>query len=195
MSDLRPIDSIREAIDANPERRKRVDLRKEAMRQGSALAKLRHFRGLTQKLMAEGLSVSQANVSRIERSPDIYVSTLAGYVEALGGVLRLSAVFPGGHRYDLDSSGSVVDTGGPREGQPPGGIVIGLVSEVEAERLTLDLPGLERPTERLHIGERLLLIDAGQSIAIRSHLGTLNAFVEGVDSEARLVVSESESAT
>jgi hypothetical protein len=37
---------------------------------------------------------SQANVSQIEHTADIYLSTLRSYVEALGGRLEINAVFP-----------------------------------------------------------------------------------------------------
>jgi hypothetical protein len=40
------------------------------------------------------LDVTQANVSRIERQDDLYLSTLGEYVAALGGHLELHAVFP-----------------------------------------------------------------------------------------------------
>jgi hypothetical protein len=33
-------------------------------------------------------------VSRVENGADLYLSTLAGYVEASGGHLELTAVFP-----------------------------------------------------------------------------------------------------
>ena len=46
-----------------------------------------------QKDLASVLSVSQANISRIERQRDLYLSTLAAYIEALGGTLKLSAAF------------------------------------------------------------------------------------------------------
>lgn len=42
----------------------------------------------------EGVEVTQANLSRIEHQDDLYLSTLRGYVEALGGRLELRAVFP-----------------------------------------------------------------------------------------------------
>ncbi len=44
--------------------------------------------------MAETLDVTQANVSRIEHQDDIYLSTLRGHVQALGGRLEVHAVFP-----------------------------------------------------------------------------------------------------
>jgi len=37
--------------------------------------------------------MTQANVSRIERSDNLYLSTLAGYVDALGGHIEINAVF------------------------------------------------------------------------------------------------------
>jgi predicted transcriptional regulator len=50
--------------------------------------------GVTQEELAHALDVSQSNISRVERSEDLYLSTLRGYVEALGGRLEINAVFP-----------------------------------------------------------------------------------------------------
>jgi len=44
--------------------------------------------------MAALLGVEQENVSRIERRADLLLSTLASYVAAMGGKLRLIAEFP-----------------------------------------------------------------------------------------------------
>ena len=66
------------------------------MEDAVALAAIRERRELTQTDVAQILAVSQANVSRIERQGDLYLSTLASYIEALGGSLRLSAVFEDG---------------------------------------------------------------------------------------------------
>jgi len=55
---------------------------------------LRRRRGLSQAEVARALEVSQPNVSRIEQEDDVYLSTLARYVAALGGRLEVSAVFP-----------------------------------------------------------------------------------------------------
>lgn len=60
------------------------------------LGELRRGRGIGQAAVAEALEVSQPNVSRIEQEDDLRLSTLARYVAALGGDLRLSAVFPDG---------------------------------------------------------------------------------------------------
>ena len=49
---------------------------------------------MTQAKLAAALGVNQGEVSKIEHRTDIYLSTLAGYVEALGGKLEIRAVFP-----------------------------------------------------------------------------------------------------
>jgi len=54
---------------------------------------LRRRRGLSQAQIADALEVSQPNVSRIEQEDDLYLSTLARYVVALGGHLEVRAVF------------------------------------------------------------------------------------------------------
>ena len=57
------------------------------------LAEARRRRGISQATIAHALEVSQPNVSRIEQQDDVYLSTLARYVAALGGHLEVSAVF------------------------------------------------------------------------------------------------------
>ncbi len=53
----------------------------------------RHF---SQQRLAELLSTKQANLSRIERRADMYISTLRSYIEAMGGELDIVARFPEG---------------------------------------------------------------------------------------------------
>ena len=60
------------------------------------LAELRGALHLTQDELAERLSIAQSNVSRLESRRDMLVSTLQEVVRAMGGELRLSAVFPDG---------------------------------------------------------------------------------------------------
>ena len=38
--------------------------------------------------------MTQANVSQVEHTPDVFLSTLSKYVEALGGHPEIGAVFP-----------------------------------------------------------------------------------------------------
>lgn len=61
-----------------------------------ALAELRERHGTTQVEVAARLGMNQGNVSRLERRDDLYLSTLRGYVAALGGELELVARFPDG---------------------------------------------------------------------------------------------------
>lgn len=76
-----------------PERRARIDSIKAAMAEGERLYELRKEQGVTQIEVADRLGVSQGSVSELERREDVYLSTLRGYVEALGGQLEINAVF------------------------------------------------------------------------------------------------------
>ena len=58
------------------------------------LRDLRKARNQTQARVAEKLGINQENVSRIEQRSDLLLSTLSGYVEAMGGKLNLVAEFP-----------------------------------------------------------------------------------------------------
>lgn len=60
------------------------------------LGELRGAMEVTQEELAGRLAVAQSNVSRLERRPDMLVSTLRDVVAALGGELRVLAVFPDG---------------------------------------------------------------------------------------------------
>lgn len=93
----------------DPARSARVDEYKRAIEDTLGLADLRDGRGQTQVRVAERLGTSQANVSRIERQRDLYVSTLSGYVEALGGHLEVKAVFDD-HTVELIGSESDADS-------------------------------------------------------------------------------------
>lgn len=79
----------------SPERRKRVEARTaELIAEEMSLRDLRHALALTQERMAEDLGVGQESISRLEKRSDLLISTLRGYVEAMGGSLRLVAEFP-----------------------------------------------------------------------------------------------------
>lgn len=55
---------------------------------------LRQKRLVTQKEIAGFLQIDQGNVSRIEQRTDLMISTLRKYVMAMGGDLKIVAVFP-----------------------------------------------------------------------------------------------------
>jgi DNA-binding XRE family transcriptional regulator len=54
--------------------------------------------GLTQEEVAERLGVTQATLSRMEHRPDVKISNIRRYVEALGGRLQIRAVFARKHK-------------------------------------------------------------------------------------------------
>jgi len=60
----------------------------------TTLHQIRERRGASQAQLAAALEMSQPNVSRIESEDDVYLSTLARYVAALGGYVEVRAVFP-----------------------------------------------------------------------------------------------------
>jgi transcriptional regulator with XRE-family HTH domain len=76
-------------------RRRRIEARAaELIAEEMSLRDLRRARELTQERLAEVLGVGQEGVSRLEKRSDLLISTLRGYVEAMGGRLRLVAEFP-----------------------------------------------------------------------------------------------------
>jgi DNA-binding transcriptional regulator YiaG len=62
-----------------------------------SLYQLRRARELTQTKIADQLHIGQGDVSKLEKRTDMYVSTLAGYLQAVGADLEIRAVFPDGH--------------------------------------------------------------------------------------------------
>jgi DNA-binding XRE family transcriptional regulator len=78
------------------ERRQRVAKRVQDTLRSMHLEELRKAREMTQTKMAEILGVAQSEISKVEHRADLYISTLAEYVRALGGELEVRAVFPDG---------------------------------------------------------------------------------------------------
>ena len=78
----------------SPARRKKVEARTaELIEDETSLCDLRRALALTQEKMAEELGIGQDGISRLEKRSDLLISTLRGYVEAMGGKLRLVAEF------------------------------------------------------------------------------------------------------
>lgn len=67
-----------------------------------ALCDLREEANLTQAGLAERLGVSQSWIAQIEGETDMRLSTIAAYVAALGGQLRLAVDLPNGQTVALD---------------------------------------------------------------------------------------------
>jgi DNA-binding XRE family transcriptional regulator len=96
MPKTKPFAELAAKVKADPERRARIAMEKQAIEDALTLAELRSRQNVTQQRMAKSLGVTQANISRIEHEEDLYLSTLRGYVAALGGQLEVNAVFPDG---------------------------------------------------------------------------------------------------
>jgi predicted XRE-type DNA-binding protein len=81
-------------IDA-PNRRKDAQVARGAFVLGHHLAEMRKERGLTQQEVAAAMGVSQVRVSRMENGEldRMQVDSIAAYVSALGGHLKLVADF------------------------------------------------------------------------------------------------------
>jgi len=78
-----------------PAAQKRVNARANDLLRAMVLSDLRRAQAKTQQQLAQTLNVNQAWISRVERQTDMYLSTLRGYVEALGGTLEIAARFEG----------------------------------------------------------------------------------------------------
>lgn len=78
-----------------PKRVNKIKARtKELIAQEMTLRDLRKALQLTQEKMSLKLHMNQESISRLERRSDLLLSTLAAYIEAMGGKLTLTATFP-----------------------------------------------------------------------------------------------------
>ena len=90
---MKNLDRIRKQL--TPARRRKIAARAATLiAEEKSLQELRQAHKLTQKRMAQVLGIGQDSVSRLEQRSDLLISTLRGYVEALGGRLSLVAEFP-----------------------------------------------------------------------------------------------------
>jgi transcriptional regulator with XRE-family HTH domain len=89
-----PTRNFRDLLGAMPaDRQRRIEKRFQESLAAMPLDQLRKAQEMTQLQLAEHLGVSQGEVSKIEHRSDICVSTLAEYIEAMGGRLEILAVF------------------------------------------------------------------------------------------------------
>jgi DNA-binding XRE family transcriptional regulator len=89
----KPFSDLSNEVRKRPGAAEEIDARRRAIVAAVRLAELREQMGKTQSQLAEVLGMTQANVSRIEHSDNLYLSTLADYVDALGGHIEINAVF------------------------------------------------------------------------------------------------------
>jgi DNA-binding XRE family transcriptional regulator len=93
----------------SPAQRKKVEDRAaQLIAVEMTLQQLRRARKLTQQKIAKSLHIGQEGVSKLEKRTDLLISTLRGYVEAMGGNLSLVAEFP--DREPVVLSGIAADT-------------------------------------------------------------------------------------
>ena len=77
----------------SPQKLALIDLAVEEQLLEMDLSELREASGKTQEEVAAALKKAQSEISRIESRSDYRLSTLKGYVAALGGELELVANF------------------------------------------------------------------------------------------------------
>jgi len=80
----------------SPAARARAEELTRTMLAEMPLQELRQARHLSQEQLANVLGVRQAGISKLERRTDMYISTLRGFVKAMGGDLEITARFPDG---------------------------------------------------------------------------------------------------
>ncbi|MBK5223455.1 MAG: helix-turn-helix transcriptional regulator [Acidimicrobiia bacterium] len=68
-----------------------IDARVE--RKTATLREVRRALGYTQAQLADSLGIEQGDISKIERRQNLYLSTLARFIDATGGHLRITAVY------------------------------------------------------------------------------------------------------
>ncbi len=107
---LRNRADLKDAVDA-----RRQELRQADRAHAMGLAMLRRAANFTQVELAEQLGVGQAAIAKLERRPDLLLSTLRGYVRGLGGHARLVVDFDGDATVELDLDTLAV----PRQAEPP----------------------------------------------------------------------------
>jgi hypothetical protein len=89
----RPLTRIVSALP--PRRQRRIEKRSQELNQEiESLRELREITGKAQIDVAAALKIKQPSVSKIENQADMYLSTLRGYVEAIGGELELVVRLP-----------------------------------------------------------------------------------------------------
>jgi len=88
--------SVKEIIAELPtERQAAIEARFQELKQEvEGLRELRVLAGKAQADVASTLNIKQPSVSKIEKQADMYLSTLRGYIEAIGGTLELTVKLP-----------------------------------------------------------------------------------------------------
>lgn len=85
---------VRDTAMQDPQFAAAVETKRSAIdRRVATLAALRKARGLTQAQLTDDLGMTQGEISRLERRENLHLATLARFIEATGGRLRITAVY------------------------------------------------------------------------------------------------------
>ncbi|HEC85557.1 MAG: transcriptional regulator [Candidatus Parabeggiatoa sp. nov. 2] len=79
------------------EAKARVQARVQRALAEMPLQELQTARRLSQQQLANLLDIEPATIHQLERSTDMYISTLRSHIEAMGGQLDITAHFPDGN--------------------------------------------------------------------------------------------------
>ncbi len=102
----RTLDKVIAALRASE--RRRIKARAQTLiAEEMSLRELRKAIGKTQTVVAKRLKIGQDAVSKLETRSDMYISTLRGFIRAMGGDLELIAKFPDRPSVRLEELGTV----------------------------------------------------------------------------------------
>ena len=82
--------------------RAEIKARARILRSEMTLHQLREALELTQDQLAKRLNVKQAHISKLERSTDVYMSTLKRFVHGIGGELEVTARLADGSKVKIN---------------------------------------------------------------------------------------------
>jgi len=101
--------TVKEIVESLPaDRRERIKARYRDLKdEVESLRELREAAGKAQLDIAAALHIKQPSVSKLEKQADMYLSTLRGYVEAMGGTLDLVVRLPSKRTIRLRRLGDV----------------------------------------------------------------------------------------
>ena len=99
-------------------RRARIDAETERLHdEYKTLQELRKARELTQVEVARALNIRQASVAQMEKRSDLMISTLRGYIEGMGGTLKLVVEFPDRAPIQIGGIGETEDAAAQKDSQ------------------------------------------------------------------------------
>ena len=90
----KPFKQLRDKM--SPKAKAKANSKAREMLSGMPIHELRQALKLTQDEIAERMGINQAAVSKMERRPNILISTLRKYIEAMDAELRIQAKLPDG---------------------------------------------------------------------------------------------------